>query len=196
MIATMAETPSKPQSKPTPPSASTIQGGDGATETKRQAPSEARTREPVRASLAARADDGPVDVVTGNPADDLPVEDGVIVPTPGDPATEPVATAAQSHVPGRVGPRTIPEDAAAVALAPGDDGLSEVRPGEILADTPEGLGRVPVAVVDEDPVGANLARIAQDREDGVPLDDMGRRVDELGRPLPRGVTVPGGRVSR
>jgi len=198
MIATMAETPSKPQSKPTPPSASTVQDGDGATDTQRQAPSKARTREPVRASLAGkRTEDGPVDVVTMEPAADLPVDGGVIVPTPGNPATEPVATAAQSHVPGRVGPRTITEDAAAVALEPGDDGQDEVLPGEILADTPEGLGRVPVMLVDEDPVGANLARITQDREDGVPLNERGQRIDPAtGAVLPRGVTSPAGRVSR
>jgi hypothetical protein len=49
-------------------------------------------------------------------------------PVPGDPSTEPVATAAQSHVPGRVGPPSIPQDSDAVWHAP--DGVEQITPGE------------------------------------------------------------------
>ncbi len=191
MIQRMAETPSKTSSKTPNASTDSVQTGDGATQTKRQAPSAARVREPVRASLAGTEHDGRlVDLVTGNAAEDLAVEDGVIVPVPGDPATEPVATAAQSHVAGRVGPRTVPEDATSVQ-SPGVDGIDEVRPGEVLADTVEGVGHVPVAEPLDDPVGENLARISRDQEDGVALDGQGRRLP--GQP---GVQTREARISR
>lgn len=121
--------------------------------------------------------------MAGLPAE-IPMEDGRIVPTAGDPRTEPVATADQSWVAGRVGPRTIAEDATAVTAAPGTDGLDEVLPGAVLADTPEGTGPVP-DVEGYDPVGDNLARIVEDQDAGIPLDDQGRRVDESGAVLPR-----------
>lgn len=85
-----------------------------------------------------------------------------IEPVPGDPTTEPVATAAQSHVPGRVGPVTVPEDATAT-WQPAGDGLDEVEPGVIRADTPEGTGPVPPKRT-ADPVGEHLAAIAQRHE--------------------------------
>jgi len=124
---------------------------------------------------------------------EIPTEDGAVVPTPGDPRTEPVATADQSWVPGRVGPRTIPEDAMAASQESGKDGLDETMPGAILTDTPEGLGRVPDPF-GADPVGERLARIAEDLDAGTPLNDQGQRVDELGRPLP--ASEQAGRVSR
>ena len=124
---------------------------------------------------------------------EIPTEDGAVVPTPGDPRTEPVATAEQSWVPGRVGPRTIPEDAMAASQEAGRDGLDETMPGAILTDTPEGLGRVPDAY-GADPVGERLARIAEDINEGVPLNGQGQRVDGLGQPLP--ASEQAGRVSR
>ena len=51
-----------------------------------------------------------------------------IEPVPGDPSTEPVATAQQSHVAGRVGPPTIAQDAAAPYYSP--EGATQVEPGE------------------------------------------------------------------
>lgn len=97
--------------------------------------------------------------------DPIPMKDGRIVPTPGDVRTEPVATAEQSHVAGRVGPRTIGEDATS-AQPLGDDG-AEVMPGAILADTPEGTGPVPIAQP-EDPTGEALNRLVErvERERG------------------------------
>ncbi len=89
---------------------------------------------------------------------DIPMDGDRIVPTPGDPRTEPVATAEQSHVAGRVGPRTIAEDATSVQ--PAGEYLTEVEPGVILADTPEGPGPVP-AVLPEDPTGEHLARLSE-----------------------------------
>jgi hypothetical protein len=64
-------------------------------------------------------------------------------PVPGDPSTEPVATAAQSHVAGRVGPPSIPQDSDAPWHAP--DGVEQIKPGEVRpANTvPEG-GALPV----------------------------------------------------
>lgn len=58
----------------------------------------------------------------------------IIEPVPGDPTTEPVATAEQSHVAGRVGPATIAEDAAAVEHAP--EGVAQVKPGEYAGPPP------------------------------------------------------------
>ena len=53
----------------------------------------------------------------------------------GDPSTEPVATAQQSHVDGRVGPPSIAADADADAFVP--DGVEQVKPGTVLpADDP------------------------------------------------------------
>jgi len=114
----------------------------------------------------------------GRPVE-IPTEDGAIVPTPGDPRTEPVATAAQSWVAGRVGPRTIPEDATATTIATGPDGADEVMPGTVLVETPEGLGRVPVVETVDDPVGENAARIARDLDEGIPLDGEGRRLPDV-----------------
>lgn len=64
-----------------------------------------------------------------------------VTPTPGDPATEPVATAAQSHVDGRVGPPTVAQDATADYHAPA--GVEQIEPGTVLpADTPSVGGPV------------------------------------------------------
>jgi len=180
MIALMAETPSKPTSKPIPKTDQTERAPanqrDGVS-----AGTERPTSEAVHAPGMAEL-----------PAE-IPTEGGRVVPTPGDPRTEPVATAAQSWVPGRVGPRTVPEDATAITQEPGDRGLDEVMPGEILDGTPEGVGRVPDDAV-ADPIGANLARIVEDQDAGIPLDGQGRRVDENGTVLPR--TEQTGHVSR
>lgn len=57
-----------------------------------------------------------------------------IEPVPGDPSTEPVATAQQSHVDGRVGPPTIAQDPTAEAHTPA--GVDQIAPGEVApADT-------------------------------------------------------------
>jgi hypothetical protein len=54
---------------------------------------------------------------------------------PGDVSTEPVATAQQSHVDGRVGPPTIIQDAEADHFVP--EGVEQVKPGAVLpADYP------------------------------------------------------------
>ena len=184
MIAPMAETPSKPTSKTTTePVARTEQ-------TERRP---ANQRDGVSAGTErTRTREAKAPGMEGLPAE-IPMRDGRIVPTPGDPRTEPVATAAESWVAGRVGPRTIAEDATAVTADPGKDGLDEVLPGAVLADTPEGTGPV-FDVVDADPIGANLARIVQDQDAGIPLDAQGRRVDESGNVLPRAEQV--GHVSR
>jgi hypothetical protein len=64
-------------------------------------------------------------------------------PVPGDPSTEPVATAAQSHVAGRVGPPSIPQDSDAPWHAP--DGVEQIAPGEEKdAATPLVGGPLPV----------------------------------------------------
>lgn len=56
-------------------------------------------------------------------------------PVPGDPSSEPVATAAQSYVAGRVGPPTIAQDAAATHHAP--EGVEQIEPGAVAdAATP------------------------------------------------------------
>jgi hypothetical protein len=64
-------------------------------------------------------------------------------PVPGDPSTEPVATALQSHVAGRVGPPTIPQDSDAPWHAP--DGVEQIAPGTVLpANTAAEGGALPV----------------------------------------------------
>lgn len=117
------------------------------------------------AQLADRPGEAPARVVVGDAtyapelAADIPMRDGLIVPTPGDVRTEPVATAAQSHVAGRVGPATVPEDATSVQ--PAGEHLDEVMPGQVLADTWEGPGPVPVVVDVEDPIGEGLNRVTE-----------------------------------
>lgn len=146
----MAETQSKTTSK----TSASPQEGDRDTET--IAPS---------AQLADRPGEAPQRVVVGDAtyapelAAEIPMRDGLIVPTPGDVRTEPVATAAQSHVAGRVGPATVPQDATSVQ--PAGEHLDEVMPGQVLADTWEGPGPVPVVVVEEDPIGEGLNRVTE-----------------------------------
>lgn len=73
-----------------------------------------------------------------------------LTPTPGDVRTEPVATAQQSHVDGRVGPPTIAQDATAEAFVP--EGVDQVEPGAVLpADYPWKGGVLP---------GSDLAALA------------------------------------
>lgn len=150
------------------------------------APSTPVPTEPASTSGVTYRDPGYVKPSVGTPVllEDIPMtDDGAVRPTPGDPRTEPVATAEQSWVPGRVGPATIPQDATAATIAAGADGVDEVAPGTVLADTSEGLGRVPESEVN-DPIGENLARIVEDQDAGRPLDEHGRRVDaETGQPL-------------
>ena len=56
-------------------------------------------------------------------------------PVPGDVTTEPVATAAESHVAGRVGPPSIAQDSAADWHTP--EGVEQIDPGaEAPAETP------------------------------------------------------------
>jgi hypothetical protein len=148
-ITAMAETQSKTTSKPS----ASPQGGDHDTET---------------IALSARPADRPGDVpqrvVAGDAtyapelAADIPMRDGRVIPTPGDVRTEPVATAEQSHVAGRVGPRTVAQDA--TSAQPAGDALDEVLPGTVLADTPEGSGPVPIEQP-EDPIGEGLNRVAE-----------------------------------
>jgi hypothetical protein len=58
-----------------------------------------------------------------------------IEPVPGDPSTEPVATGAQSHVAGRVGPPSFAQDSANFYAQ--DQGVDQIDPGEIKpAETP------------------------------------------------------------
>lgn len=74
-------------------------------------------------------------------------------PVPGDPSSEPVATAQQSHVAGRVGPPTIPQDAAADWYVP--EGVTQLAPGTVLpADTAAEGGVVAMAVPDPATMGA------------------------------------------
>ena len=64
-------------------------------------------------------------------------------PVPGDPSSEPVATDAQSHVAGRVGPPTIAQDAAAIHHAP--EGVPQIEPGAVAdAATPMLGGAIPL----------------------------------------------------
>lgn len=67
----------------------------------------------------------------------------IIEPIPGDPSTEPVATAAQSHVNGRVGPPTIAQDAAAETHAPED--VAQIAPGAVMPGDYAGPERKPAA---------------------------------------------------
>jgi len=74
-------------------------------------------------------------------------------PIPGDPSSEPVATAQQSWVQGRVGPPTIPQDAAADWYLP--EGVTQLAPGEVAAaDTPMVGGKIALAVPDPTTMGA------------------------------------------
>jgi hypothetical protein len=80
----------------------------------------------------------------------------MIEAVPGDVSTEPVATAQQSHVDGRVGPPTIIQDAVADHFVP--EGVEQVKPGAVLPADYPGQG----GVVDEQDVEA----------DAVPGDDV------------------------
>lgn len=74
-------------------------------------------------------------------------------PVPGDPSSEPVATAAQSHVAGRVGPPSIQQDEAAPWHT--GEGVTTVAPGTVLpAETPIEGGPVAYAVPDPATFGA------------------------------------------
>lgn len=83
------------------------------------------------------------------PIDELPKDDrGATVPIPGDVRTEPVSTAAQSHVKGRVGPPTIAQDSDAPWHTPED--VEQIVPGaEAPADTTFEGG--PIALAQPDP---------------------------------------------
>lgn len=86
-----------------------------------------------------------------------------ITPVPGDPSTEPVATAEQSHVEGRVGPPTIAQDADADWFVP--EGVEQVEPGEEKpADYPWKGGRVGNTDVEADATPGNDE--PQDQRDG------------------------------
>lgn len=79
-------------------------------------------------------------------------------PVPGDVTTEPVATAEQSHVDGRVGPPTIAQDATAEGFVP--KGVDQVQPGQVLpADFAWEGGGVELDVEDE-PVVAPAPKAA------------------------------------
>jgi hypothetical protein len=146
----MADTPSKTSSKTTDakpaPSSTSADTADVVTE-------------PVPGAVLADRTPDPISYSTVAPdlAAEIPMRDGRVVPTPGDPRTEPVATAAQSWVPGRVGPATIEEDATSLQATD----APEVQPGAVLADTPEGVGRIPVDVREEDPIGEALNRVVE-----------------------------------
>lgn len=74
-------------------------------------------------------------------------------PIPGDPSSEQVATAQQSHVAGRVGPPTVAQDSDAPWLAP--EGVDQIAPGaEMPADTVPMSGPAPQAIVDPATLGA------------------------------------------
>jgi len=74
-------------------------------------------------------------------------------PVPGDPSSEQVATAAQSHVKGRVGPPSIPQDATATHHTPKD--VEQIEPGTVLdASTPLEGGAIAYAVPDPATMGA------------------------------------------
>lgn len=91
-----------------------------------------------------------------------------ITPVPGDPSTEPVATAEQSHVDGRVGPPTIAQDTEADYFAP--EGATQIEPGTVLpASTPweGGLVGAEEAPYSVTPDGQDL----QVHADAVPGDD-------------------------
>lgn len=60
-----------------------------------------------------------------------------IEPVPGDPSTEPVATGAQSHVAGRVGPPSFAQDSTNFYGQGEGDGVDQIDPGEVRpAETP------------------------------------------------------------
>jgi hypothetical protein len=131
------------------------------TSSKAPTPDKPAAETTTRQSAPLAAPSGEIPLASPGPdlSGPIPMQDGRIVPTPGDPRTEPVATAAQSWVPGRVGPATIAEDAtSAQPLA--DDDAREVVPGEVRTDTAEGLGRVPVVDGSDDPTGDALNRLA------------------------------------
>jgi hypothetical protein len=82
---------------------------------------------------------------------------------PGDPSTEPVATAEQSHVDGRVGPPTIAQDKDAELFVP--EGVEQVEPGQVLpADYPWRGGLVEDTEVQADAVPGN--RVPQSQASG------------------------------
>jgi hypothetical protein len=83
-----------------------------------------------------------------------------IEPVPGDPSTEPVATALQSHVAGRVGPPTIAQDATTPELSLG---VTQIEPGTVLPEDQAWAG----PVVEYDETGAPLSS-----PDAVPGDDV------------------------
>lgn len=82
-----------------------------------------------------------------------------ITPVPGDPSTEPVATAEQSHVDGRVGPPTIAQDATAEAYTPA--GVEQIEPGAIVSATTPYEGGPIVTTVDGDHDGSEPVGDAQ-----------------------------------
>lgn len=89
-----------------------------------------------------------------------------IEPVPGDPSTEPVATAQQSHVDGRVGPPTVAQDAAADYFVP--EGVTQIEPGAVLpADTPWEGG---VVKVDDEATASDGASVV--KADAVPGNDQ------------------------
>jgi hypothetical protein len=74
-------------------------------------------------------------------------------PVPGDPSSEPVATGAQSHVIGRVGPPSIQQDETAAWHT--GEGVTTVAPGTVLdSATPIENGPVAFAVPDPSTFGA------------------------------------------
>jgi hypothetical protein len=98
-------------------------------------------------------------------------------PVPGDPSTEPVATAGQSHVEGRVGPATIAEDPAASWHTPDD--LEQVEPGTVTEDRAYFRGGpVPAALPD-----AVLAAQAIDSDDPAALAALGVSPSRSGGPV-------------
>jgi hypothetical protein len=115
----------------------------------------------------ARPLPGSVTVPTGVSPLDVPFEDlerdehGAVLPVPGDPRTEPVATASQSWVAGRVGPATIAQDANAPHLV--HEGLDQVLPGQEVAPNPGEPTGGTVPVVLADPQGELLAAIATEQ---------------------------------
>jgi hypothetical protein len=129
-------------------------------------PTDAPTVEPTAATAAAPTGAGP--------------EGG---PVPGDPSTEPVATAGQSHVEGRVGPATVAEDPAAPWHAPED---VEQVPGGTVAEDRAYFRGGPVEAGLPDAV---LAAQAIDSDDPEALAALGVSPSRSGGPVqvpPRG----------
>lgn len=95
------------------------------------AETDTETREESAEPTAEAREDTPTPTAEGGPAAFVPAgpEGG---PVPGDPSTEPVATAGQSHVAGRVGPATIAEDPAAPRHTP--EGVEQVSGGTVAED--------------------------------------------------------------